>query len=69
MGKTVFFTARSESNSRYDLWKSDGTVAGTVLVKQVPLPIDQYTPNPQNAAPSFMTNVNGSFFSSSTPKR
>ncbi|GBF00439.1 hyalin, partial [Microcystis aeruginosa NIES-298] len=34
MGNTLFFTANDGVNG-YELWKSDGTAAGTVLVKDI----------------------------------
>ena len=34
VGDTVYFTAFDEINGR-ELWKSDGTDAGTVLVKDI----------------------------------
>ena len=51
---TVYFSARS-TQQRYELWKSDGTDAGTVLVKDI---------NPGAAAPrrQLFTIVNGTLF-------
>jgi ELWxxDGT repeat protein len=39
----------------FELWKSDGTSAGTVLVKDI-------YPGPFNSGPSGLTNVNGTLF-------
>ena len=38
-----------------ELWKSDGTAAGTVLVKDI-------NPGTASSIPSFLTNVNGTLF-------
>ena len=35
IGNTLYFIARSGSTTDYELWKSDGTAAGTVLVKDI----------------------------------
>jgi ELWxxDGT repeat protein len=52
---TLFFVAK-DGTQGYQLWKSDGTGAGTVLVKEfVP-------PNPFSAPPSYLVNVNGTLF-------
>jgi ELWxxDGT repeat protein len=53
---TVFFNARSGSYGDYELWKSDGTAAGTVLLSDI---------NPQGGYGSYLanlTNVNGTLF-------
>ena len=53
---TLFFTARDAGNGR-ELWKSDGTAAGTVLVKDI-FPGGSLYPFP----PRYLTNVNGTLF-------
>ncbi len=57
---TLFFAANDFDHGN-ELWKSDGTTAGTVLVKDIGyLPnvnYTQYNSNPQN-----LTNVNGTLF-------
>ncbi|MFC1746120.1 ELWxxDGT repeat protein [Candidatus Riflebacteria bacterium] len=51
---TLFFSASDATNGR-ELWKSDGTSAGTVLVKDI-------YPGTSNSNPTFLTNVNGTLF-------
>ena len=58
MGGTLFFAANDGTNG-YELWKSDGTAAGTVLVKDI-YPggyARHYSSNPAN-----LTNVGGTLF-------
>jgi ELWxxDGT repeat protein len=50
---TLFFTADG-SNGR-ELWKSAGTAAGTVLVKDI-------IPGSAGSGPGYLTNVNGTLF-------
>ena len=55
MGGTLFFAADDGANGS-ELWKSDGTAAGTVLVKDI-------TPGSRRGScPSDLTNVNGTLF-------
>ena len=52
---TLFFFARKTSFLRFDLWKSDGTTNGTVLVKDFGNEVSNYT------IPK-LTNANGTLF-------
>jgi len=54
LGGTLFFTAYDYANGR-ELWKSDGTTAGTVLVKRI-------SPGGFGSNPSKLVNVNGTLF-------
>lgn len=54
VGEEVFFTAFSPETG-IELWKSDGTEAGTVFVKDV-------LPGPESSQIKGMTNVNGTLF-------
>ncbi len=51
---TLFFTATTQANGT-ELWKTDGTVAGTVLVNDI-------VPGASSSTPSNLTNVNGTLF-------
>ena len=51
VGSTVFFTANDGINGT-ELWKTDGTAVGTVMVKDI-------NPGQQHSQPSNLTNVNG----------
>lgn len=51
---TLYFNATS-ANAGTELWKTNGTSAGTVLVKNIATGTD-------NSDPSYLTNVNGSLF-------
>lgn len=50
----VYSTAQGSVGS-WELWKSDGTTAGTVLVKDI-------VPGPASSQPLNLTNVNGTLF-------
>ena len=54
MNGTLFFAADDGSNG-IELWKSDGTPAGTVLVKDI-------NPGAAGSYPEHLTNVNGTLF-------
>ena len=54
VNNTLFFAA-SDGNTGLELWKSDGTAAGTVLVKDV-------NSGAADSKPSFFFNVNGTLF-------
>jgi len=65
VGGTLFFTA-SDGENGVELWKSDGTAAGTVLVKDI-RPGSTYDPStdddvPNSSEPANLTNVNGTLF-------
>lgn len=56
---TIFFTADDGTNGR-ELWKTDGTDAGTVLVKDIyPGANSAFTPLPSSSNITWLTNVNG----------
>ncbi|MCA9126086.1 MAG: hypothetical protein KDB22_03335 [Planctomycetales bacterium] len=54
VGTVVYFTAVTHEHGR-ELWKSDGTEAGTVLVKDI-------APGPYGSYPAQLTNVGGTLF-------
>lgn len=59
-GSLLFYTA-SDATNGMELWKSDGTVSGTVLVKDI-------WPGSSGSGVSNLTNVNGTlFFTASDP--
>src|SRR5262249_27570756 len=53
---TLYFTANDGQG--YELWKSDGTTAGTVMVAD----INPDNINPGSGGPDRLTNVNGELF-------
>src|SRR5262249_32169391 len=58
VGGTLFFTARDLTDGAThgrELWKSDGTPEGTVLVKDI-------EPGPSDGFPDRLTNVGGTLF-------
>ena len=57
---TLFFTSTDGVTGRdQELWKSDGTVAGTVRVQDI-------NPGSDSSNPQFLTNVNGTLFFTAT---
>src|SRR5437660_1690432 len=54
MTMAIFFTADDLTHG-IELWITDGTAAGTVLVKDI-------NPGPGGSFPSNLTNVNGTLF-------
>ncbi len=54
MNGTLYFRANDGANGT-ELWKSDGTSAGTVLVRNI-------SPGASGAFPNYLTNVNGTLY-------
>jgi ELWxxDGT repeat protein len=54
IGSRVFFSVKSAANG-VELWTSDGTAAGTVMVKDI-------NPGQGDSNPQFLTNVNGTLY-------
>ncbi len=54
VGGTLFFMARNSTYGQ-ELWKSDGTAAGTVMVRDI-------TPGEQSTFTGYLTPVNGTLF-------
>src|SRR5262245_36336939 len=54
IGSTAYFTANDGVHG-VELWKSDGTAAGTTLVKEI-------YPGSYGTGPTYLTNVNGTLF-------
>jgi len=52
VGGTLFFVAEDSGADGFELWKSDGTSAGTVMVKDI-------VAGPGSSTPAWLTNVNG----------
>ena len=58
VGSTLFFAA-TDSQHGTELWRSDGTVAGTQIVADI-------NPGTGNSNPKYLTNVNGTVFFQAT---
>src|SRR5262245_19835724 len=58
VGSTLFFSA-GDTDGGEELWKSNGTTAGTIRVKDI-------NPGPGHSSPSFLTDVGGRLFFSAT---
>jgi ELWxxDGT repeat protein len=58
IGNTVYFSARNAENG-YELWKTNGTTLGTVLVKDI-------NPGPNGSNPAQLYNANGTLFFSAS---
>ena len=52
---TLFFRAQDETNGN-ELWKSDGTEAGTVMVKDI------YLGQNYSSFRAYLTDINGTLF-------
>jgi ELWxxDGT repeat protein len=59
---TLFFVPFDGDGNGLEIWKSDGTEAGTVLVKDI-------TPGRSASNPTFLTTVNGMLFFSANNRR
>lgn len=64
VGGTLFFAGRDTAHG-WELWKSDGTTAGTVMVKGINEG-DIYDPDYDSSVPRFLTNVGGTLFFTAT---
>ena len=62
--ETLFFSADNGTNGR-ELWKSDGTETGTVLVKDIN-PGGAGSPSTAGSNPESLTDVNGTLFFTAT---
>src|SRR5262249_58202204 len=54
VGNTIFFAARDSDHGR-ELWKTDGTAAGTAFVKDI-------RPGSGGSYPEYLTNFRGTLF-------
>lgn len=60
-GTTLFFRARDNNLTGNELWKTDGTSAGTVLVKDIN-PGSYAANSPKSSNPTGLVNVGGTLF-------
>ncbi len=58
MNGTLYFRA-NDGSSGSELWKSDGTSAGTVLVRDI-------QSGANSGSPSYLSNVNGTLYFQAT---
>jgi ELWxxDGT repeat protein len=61
IGGTLYFSADNGVTGN-ELWKSNGTAAGTVLVKDIYGGVSGYPSYPNSSAPSNLTDVGGTLF-------
>ena len=62
VGGTLFFSGADDGTTASELWKSDGTAAGTVMVKDI-------MPGPDPSFPDDFTDVGGTLFFRPTTAR
>ncbi len=55
VGSTVYFSARGQNQNNTELWKTDGTLQGTVMVKDI-------NPGVASSNPANFCNVNGTLY-------
>lgn len=60
VGNELYFSYTSSSDTAgIELWKTDGTTSGTMLVRDI-------NPGTANSSPAFLTNVNGTLYFSAS---
>src|SRR5882762_10015486 len=55
VGNFAYFAGQSSASDGQELWKTDGTAASTVLVKDI-------NPGLSSSSPTQLTNVNGTLY-------